>query len=112
MIFETITKMPTQGTVKNKELVRPLQTKYRKNGYDYTIASRGKISAIYCQQVTEKVKYFEVFRIRVAPRCEIKGNIIEAHEKFPGNEDFGKWAWSINSYDKAMLKFKEFEDEG
>jgi hypothetical protein len=31
-------------------------------------------------------------------------------EKFPGDEDFGKWAWSFKCKDSAMDRFNQIEN--
>ncbi|MFC2119325.1 hypothetical protein ACFLSY_11855, partial [Bacteroidota bacterium] len=91
--------------------MRPLPEKLCKNGFSYTLVLRGKRSLIYEQTVTPNTSYFEVFIIKVKPEEEVFGKIIPEREVFPGNEDFGYGAWSIRDYKKAILKFKELEDE-
>lgn len=111
MIFDNNLIKPFAGTSKSQDNIRPLKTKYRKNGFDYTIVRRGQRSFIYCQHVTDQVKYNEVFYRRVAPQWTIDDNIIPARESFPNDEAFGVWAWSFRSDKRAIEKFKELEDE-
>ncbi len=77
----------------------------RKNGFTYTQVLREGNKAIYEQSITRKLKYFEVFVIRTRPERLLKGKLILGGEVFPGNEDFGKTAWSYRTYEKALLKF-------
>lgn len=103
--------------IENFTPIKTLPTNLQHNGFEYTQALRGKRSCIYFQEVTEDITYFEVFRIKVIPRktIVINGEVkrdVQAHEKFPNDEAFGFWAWSMESYKKALTKFKELEDGG
>lgn len=90
--------------------MEPLAQKIRKNGYNYTQVQRGNRSCIYRQEVSTKVCYFEVFLIRFKPERILKGKKLEARERFPHDEAFGDWAWSIRNYDEARCRFKELEE--
>ena len=95
------------------------QTK-SKNGFLYTLIKRNAKAAIY-SQVNEKFPEdksvgYEVFLITLTKPCAImqkngskKGMWYHypETEKFPGNEDFGKFAWSYSYKNAAMDKYKE-----
>lgn len=85
--------------------MKTLPLQLRKNGFNYTQVLREGNKAIYEQSVTSQVKYFEVFIVRQRPERILKGRLIHAGEVFPGNEDFGKTAWSFRNYEKALIKF-------
>jgi hypothetical protein len=38
----------------------------------------------------------EVFKIKIEKEKEIFGRHYPEQEKYPGNEDFGKWAWCFS----------------
>lgn len=38
----------------------------------------------------------EVFKIKIEKGREMRGKWYPAHEKYPGNEDFGRWAWCFS----------------
>lgn len=94
-----------------------------KNGYEYTQIDRNAKAAIYEQKVEKEINGnvgeivgYEVFKIIVGKAYSLvqkhgnkKGEVYNypAAEKFPGNEDFGKWAWSFTTKNMAMAKFKE-----
>lgn len=98
------------------------QTK-TKNGYEYVQVARNAKAAVYEQKVEKEINGevgktvgFEVFQILVGKAYSLvqkhgnkKGQVYNypAAEKFPGNEDFGKWAWSFVSKAAAMEKFEE-----
>lgn len=98
------------------------QTK-TKNGYEYVQVARNTKAAVYEQKVEKEINGeigqtvgFEVFQIFVSKACSLiqkhgnkKGQVYNypAAEKFPGNEDFGKTAWSFTTREAAMNKFKE-----
>ena len=110
---------------KNKDVVNTNsidklpQTKV-KNGYEYILIKRNKKAAIYSQKnidVPEDTSEgFEVFQIVLSkPYSIMQKNGPSAGmwyhypltEKFPGNEDFGKTAWSFTNKDSAEKKYKE-----
>lgn len=91
--------------------MKPLPGRLRKNGYDYTLAQRGKRSCIYEQKVTEKQSYYEVFLIKVRPERTLRGKIIESCERFPFNEAFGYWAWTFRSWPEALKVFHDIETD-
>lgn len=94
-----------------------------KNGYAYTQIARNDKVAVYKQNVEKaingevgKTVGYEVFQILIGKAYSLvqkhgnkKGQVYNypAAEKFPGNEDFGKWAWSFISEKAAMAKFEE-----
>jgi len=86
-----------------------LSLQIRKNGFSYTQVVRTDRKAIYRQDVSPNVEYFEVFLIRTRPERTVKGKLIPAGEAFPTDEDFGKTAWSFRSYEKALAKFKSLD---
>ncbi len=92
------------------DAIKTLPVEQRKNGFEYTLVLRGRRTCIYEQTVSDSVKYFEVFRIRVKPESNINGKVIPAHEWFPHDEAFGYWAWSYRDYSKAKKKFDMLEN--
>jgi len=94
-----------------------------KNGYTYNLVTRNDKAAIYEQRVEKDINGtvdltvgYEVFQILVGRAYSLvqkygnkKGQVYQypAAEKFPGNEDFGKWAWSFCTMPLAMSKFSE-----
>jgi hypothetical protein len=80
-----------------------------KNGFEYVLISRGGKSLIYEQTYDQKIISYEVFSIKIAKAGEVFGKFYPDREVFPGNEDFGYWAWAYISLDKALDKFNELE---
>jgi hypothetical protein len=84
------------------------------------MVTRSVKAAIY-EQRNKKEKSdisigFEVFKIKIQKEAYIpynsgpkKGELYYSpeKEKFPGNEDFGKWAWAYSNKECAMKKFEE-----
>lgn len=95
--------------------MKTLPVKKRHNGFDYTLVRRDKRSCIYEQEVTPEIKYYEVFRIKVRKERIIKfkgvEKKIEAGEMWPGDEAFGKWAWTCRTLERAMDRFNDLENE-
>lgn len=96
-----------------------------KNGYVYTQVARTDKAAIYEQKIEKEINGqvgksvgFEVFKIVVGKPYSLvqkhgkkKGEVYHypAAEKFPGNEDFGKIAWSFVNKESALEKFEEIK---
>ncbi len=89
--------------------MKPLPQIMRKNGFTYIQVHRGEISCIYAQGVSEIILGYEVFLIKITPSHHFKGKLIDAHERFPHNEAFGRWAWTFLSYEEALERFNELE---
>lgn len=92
----------------------------KKNGYLYTLVARSDKAAMYSMKnekepLDDSIGY-EVFLVKVQKAATIpyssgskKGQLyhMPEQEKFPGNEDFGKWAWAFMTNEAAMKKFQE-----
>lgn len=99
--------------------MKKLEKNIKKNRFNYKLIERCDKAAIYEQfavdAVTKEVYTvaFEVFYIKISKATEINGRAILGGEKFPGNEDFGKTAWTIGvgSYggrDNALIRANSY----
>jgi hypothetical protein len=90
-----------------------LPEEIKKNTYLYKFCKRGKRAIIYEQIDPEfgKTVAFEVFRRKIDKPKVIFGIQLNEREIFPGNEDFGKWAWTLSSLEKALEKFEFLENQ-
>ena len=86
-----------------------LSSKIRKNGFDYALICRGRRTCLYAHNVSPKTTGFEVILIRINKAKTINGTFIPEKERFPSNEDFGRYAWSYSDYDYALRKFNKLE---
>jgi hypothetical protein len=102
----------------NEGPIEKLPKTKNKNGFDYTMVKRNRKAVIYVQVNPEfpNVKGFEVSLISLTKPCAIqqkngsKAGMWYQYprtEKFPGNEDFGKTAWSYCTLEQAEKKFEE-----
>ena len=96
-----------------------------KNGYKYCLVKRNEKVAIYEQLVERDINGvpgsivgYEVFQVVVGKAFTLvqkygkkKGEkyFYPAAEKFPGNEDFGKTAWSYCTLAMAEKKFESLK---
>ena len=89
-----------------------LAKEIRKNGFIYNSHKKGDKAYIYQQYCpeTERVMGWEVFQIKVDQPKVVFGVELGEREIFPGNEDFGKWAWSYSNYEMAEKKFIYLEN--
>lgn len=88
-----------------------LKTEIQKNGYLYKLYKRGTKAMMYEQTYPDdgSTCAYEVFKIRIDKPKVIFGISLPEREKFPGNEDFGKWAWAHTKLDKALDHFDNIE---
>lgn len=93
----------------NIDNIKILPETIRKNGYTYVLLRRTIKKALYAQYYRNVLIAFETFRIRVQQsRFSILLNASQPScERFPGNEDFGRTAWTITEYQKAVEKYNE-----
>lgn len=74
--------------------MKQLETKITKNGFTYRQLYTGPEGYIYEQNYDGEVIAYEAFR-----RVE---NTQFDCISFPGNEAFGKWAWSCRTLERAQ----------
>jgi hypothetical protein len=83
-----------------------------RNGNEYRLYKRGKRVLVYAEGQDNQDLGYEVFKIKIAKACEVNGHYYPNRERFPGNEDFGLWAWSfvgVNRLERAMSRFNMLE---
>jgi hypothetical protein len=86
--------------------MKTLQETLRKNAFDYRLIERTEVKAIYEQSDNGELIAYEIFKIKIVPECILGGNIIESHEKFPSDNDFGITAWTVGTnFESAMDKY-------
>lgn len=90
-----------------------LPEEIRKNTYIYKFYKRGKKAMMYEQIDPEEQKTiaYEVFKRKIDKPKVVFGIELNEREIFPGNEDFGKWAWAIANEEKALAKFDLLENQ-
>jgi hypothetical protein len=90
-----------------------LEKQIRKNGFIYTLQKKGKRAYVYEQYCPEndKIVGWEVFQIKVDKPKVVFGVELGEREIFPGNEDFGKWAWSYSSLERVEEKYQYLENK-
>jgi hypothetical protein len=99
------------------EVMKPkeLDFEIRKNGYLYRQLRRGDKAFIYEQIDEESARTVghEVFKRKVQRAQDVvlggKEISYESKERFPGNNDFGSWAWAFRTLERAEEKFNELE---
>jgi len=115
---KTATKVSTKKTAKKPAKYEhtnanpnKLEKVFRKNKQTYTQVKRGKKAVIYQQTNEEGFNVgYEVFMIKIQKAFGFVVNHYPAREKIPGNEAFGKWAWSVDTEEKALEYFNMIEN--
>ena len=88
-----------------------LSEEIRKNGFIYRLEERGEKAMVYRQICPEEgdIVGYEVFKIKVDKPKVVFGIQLNEREIFPGNEDFGKWAWAARFKDRSEQIFERIE---
>jgi hypothetical protein len=88
-----------------------LSNEINKNGFVYTLYKRGEKAMIYEQYdpEVERIVAYEIFRLKVDKPKVVFGIELGEREIFPGNEDFGKWAWACSTKERALERFERIE---
>jgi hypothetical protein len=81
----------------------------RKNGFNYTQVHRGGRSCVCAQEASYRKFYSELLLIKVKSEHVFNEKHFPAKEWFPPNEAFGKWAWSYQSIEKALIAYNRLE---
>jgi hypothetical protein len=90
-----------------------LPEEIRKNTYLYKFYKRGERTMMYEQiePSTGQTVGFEIFKRKIDKPKVVFGIQLNEREIFPGNEDFGKWAWSITDEGRALERFNLIESQ-
>lgn len=52
--------------------------------------------------------YFDTIIIKISPTCTYpNGIVVQEHEAYPRDRDWGKFAWTYNTLEEAKKKFNE-----
>jgi hypothetical protein len=84
--------------------VKKLNNNIRKNGFDYKLIERTESKAIYAQQDHG----YEVFKIKSGNPHPLAVDDLANYDKierFPGDEDFGKSAWTYKTLPEAQKRY-------
>ena len=89
--------------------MKGLSKEINRNGFQYFLLERTSKKAFYNQTLDNVQVGFEVFLIRIRGKrfSQFFNKSFDSSERFPGNEDFGKTAWSIQNYQDALKKYQE-----
>jgi len=83
----------------------PLPSRINRNGFIYIKVRENEKAFIYEQSGYGKMIAFEVFKKVIKPESINWGKVFPAKIRFPNNEAFGKWAWSIGVFsDEAKTR--------
>lgn len=92
----------------------PIEQEFTRSGWTFTQIEQNEHGYIY--QVNDgEHTFYEVFEKRRTPICiDFKNRIYsttEYKDRYPGNEDFGKWAWTYATITKAKEKLDYFTNK-
>ena len=88
--------------------VKKLKKQFFKRDGLFTLRKESESAYLYEVEIGGGIS-FEVFQKKTSRVCLDFENRIysdtEVKERYPGDEDFGVWAWSYTSLASALLKF-------
>jgi hypothetical protein len=87
---------------KVEDIPLELELEFKKNGQRYCQIKRNNKAVIYSQknEVGRMIGY-EVWKIKIQKAFAFTNYQYPSKERIPGNNDFGKWAWSVGTLDRA-----------
>ena len=90
-----------------------LQDEFKKRGFNYQLIQKNDSAFLYSISEGKKLRGFEVFRKRISKASVSMYSDVEVireeQEAFPGNSDFGTWAWAYITMPFAMKKFESIK---
>lgn len=81
-----------------KQLEKSFSGRGEVKGYEFN-QIRATDKAFLYEVSCDGRKHYEVFKKRI--------NALYGNVSYPSSKGFGKWAWTYNSLNKALLKFKD-----
>lgn len=75
--------------------MKDLDLVINKKGFTYKQVFKNETGYIYSQHLGDRLLGFEVFYRKENTQFDCVS--------FPGDESFGIWAWSVRTFDKAMI---------
>jgi hypothetical protein len=87
---------------------KPIETSFRRDGFDYRQIQRTGDVAIFEQSKPGvKPTWLEVVIIRRHGEREVFGKRVEPMEAYPGSEQWGTYGWTFRGSMRAIAKFEE-----
>jgi hypothetical protein len=96
-----------------KKLQKQFNGRGSTNGFTFTQIKEGSKSYIY-EVFTGHSYHWEVFQKKNFPETvrviDGKEVIYKGGERYPSDDEFGKWAYCCNSLKRALERMEEFEN--
>ena len=78
-------------------------------GFSFHLLCENERAYVYMVVSLPNKYHFEVFKKHTVARCvDFKNRIYDENDRkevYPKSKDFGKWAWTATTKEKAMEKF-------
>lgn len=92
--------------------VRPLETEFRRDGFDYKQVKRRGDVALFEQRRGDEAKGYELVIIRVKPAATLpNGRSVSEREAYPSSEEWGVFWWTVVDRVAAFGRFAELVDD-
>ena len=89
--------------------MKPLPVEFDRKGWHFKQLKREGMIAIYLRTKPGEhtlIESYEVIEIITEPDKFRFGKSIPVHERYPGDEEWGKYGWTYRSLSGAQSKFK------
>jgi len=93
--------------------MRLLEPKFSKRGFNYKLVTKSDSAFLYQIFDGKESRGFEVWKKKISkPATTVMDGVeisFEESERFPGNNDFGSWAWRYITLPYAMKRFESIK---
>lgn len=90
---------------------RTLPLEFQQDKFHYRQVHRSDRAAVYSQSKNGKILGYEVIKIRRAKGGFLRGALIPPREVYPGSSQWGKFSWTVKTWEGAMERFQLIEAE-
>jgi hypothetical protein len=104
------TRATAEARGKKRHSCKALQTRFRRDGFNYRQIARERGAAIYEQTwsgCSEPSVCYEVIRIRRRDGFQINGRLVEPAEVYPSSGAWGVDGFTLTDRDAAFAKLRE-----
>ena len=79
--------------------MKPLETEFRREGWDYRKIWREKDVAVYEYGLAPR---YELIIIQRRPDRQVYGKFVSARESYPASAHWGKYGWTLGPKDREF----------
>jgi hypothetical protein len=85
--------------------MKPIPERFTQDGFYLRQLDRDGPVALYLKTKGERNRSYEVVIVKQEPENVMFGRLVPAHERYPGNEQWGQYGFTLTSEATAREKF-------